>query len=91
MTIAYWWWGIVVVCRIVIVIGYVDVWWVVHFALHKYIPHWLRVALPMDAFLVVISHMRVLKYDTHGSMVKMGGTVMNATRLTWTCNWWRAG
>ena len=61
MTIAYRWRGRVVVCPIVIVIGCVDVWWVLHFAWHNYISYWWR-----DAFLVVTSHLRVLKYDTHG-------------------------
>ena len=38
---AYRWWGRVVVCRIVI--GSVDVWWILHFTLHNYISYWLRV------------------------------------------------
>ena len=64
LNIAYRWRVRVVVHCIVIVIGCVVVWWVVHFALHEYISHWLRVALPVDASLVVISHMRVLKCDS---------------------------
>ena len=64
MTIAYGWRGRVVVGHIVI--GCVDVWWVMHFALHSYISHWMRGAFSMDAFLVVTSHVRILKYDTHG-------------------------
>ena len=46
-------------CRVVI--DYVDVWWVLHFAWHNYISYRLRDAFPMDAFLVITSHMRVLK------------------------------
>ena len=58
MTIAYRWWGRVVVCRIVI--GRLDAPWMLHFTLDS---HWLRDALLMDAFklLVVTSHMRILK------------------------------
>ena len=59
MTITYGWQGRVVVSRIVI--GYVDVWWVLHFAWHNCISYWLRDVFPMNAFLVVTSHMRVLK------------------------------
>ena len=64
MTIAYMWWGRVVVCRIV-VIGCVDVWWILHFAFYSYVSHWLRDGLPMDTFLEVASHMRVLEDDTN--------------------------
>lgn len=50
-------------CRIVI--GSVDVWWILYFTLHSYIYHWLRYALLR--LLVVTSHimMRVLEHDTH--------------------------
>jgi hypothetical protein len=88
-TTAYRWWRKVVVCRVVI--GHDDVRWVLHFARHSHISHWLRDAHLMDAFLVVTSHMRVLKYDTHGKMATTSGTVKKATRRTWPCNWWRAG
>ena len=54
-TSAHRWLGRVVLCRIVI--GCVDAWWVLHFALYDYISHWLRDALP-----VATGHMRVLKY-----------------------------
>lgn len=64
MTIAYRWWGRVIVRRIEI--GCDHVWWILHFTLHNYISRWLRDALSMDAFLVVACHMRVLKYDRHG-------------------------
>ena len=59
ITIAYWR-GRVIVCRIVI--GSVDVCWILHFTLHSYR---LSDVLPMDTFPEVASHMRVLKYDTH--------------------------
>ena len=49
-----------------IVIGCIDVWWMLHFTLHNYISLWLRDALPTDAFLEVTSYMSVLTYDTHG-------------------------
>jgi hypothetical protein len=61
MIIAYRWWGRVVVCRIVI--GCADVWWILQSTVHS---DWLRDALPMNALLVITSHMRVLKYDIHG-------------------------
>ena len=62
ITIAYnRWRGRVIVCRIVI--GYIDVWWIVHFTSHN---RRLRDALPMDVFLVVTCHMRILKYDING-------------------------
>ena len=54
-----------------IVIGRVDVWWILYFTMHTYITHWLRDALPMDAFLVVTSHMRDLKYDIRGEAMTM--------------------
>ena len=62
--IPYMWWGRVVVRYIVI--GCVDVWWILHFILHDYISRQLRDALSMDAFLVATCHMRVLKYDRNG-------------------------
>ncbi|KAF8260531.1 hypothetical protein EI94DRAFT_1748141 [Lactarius quietus] len=57
------WWRRVIVCWIVI--GCVDVSRIPHFALHNHISHWLRDALPMDAFklLVVSSHMAVLAVE----------------------------
>jgi hypothetical protein len=58
-------WGRVIVCCIVIGSGCVDVTGVLHFILHEYIPCWLRDALPRGALLVITSHMRVLKNDTH--------------------------
>lgn len=61
MTIAYMWWGRVVVCRIV-VIGCVDVSWIMRFTLHN---HRLGEALSIDALLVITSHLRVLKSETH--------------------------
>ena len=61
ITIAYWR-GRVIVCRIVI--GSVDVCWILHFTLHS---HRLSDVLPMDTFPEVASHMRVLKYDTHST------------------------
>ena len=63
-----------------IVIGRVNVRWVQHFASHNYITHRLREA-PMDAFLVVTSHvsilMSVLKYDTRGETM-MSDPLRNA-------------
>ena len=59
--IAYRWWGRVVVCCIVI--GCINVWWILHFTLHN---HRLRDSLPIDAQLVITGHMRVLKYNAHG-------------------------
>jgi hypothetical protein len=59
ITIAYRWWGRVVVCRIVI--GRADVWWIQHFTLHKLHIHRLRDALPIDVLLVITSHVRDLK------------------------------
>ena len=47
-------------CRIVI--GCVDVSWVLHFTLHN---HRLRDSLSIDALLVTTSSMRVLKHDAH--------------------------
>ena len=61
MSIAYRWWGRVVVCCVVI--GCVEVLLILQFTLHK---HGLRDSLPMDAFLVATSHVKVLKCDTHG-------------------------
>ena len=58
MTIIYRWRERMVVCHIVI--GRVNVWWVLHFTSHS---HWWRDTLPMDTFQVVTSHIRVLKYD----------------------------
>ena len=62
-TIAYRWWGRVIVCRIVI--GCFDVSWMPHFTVHR---HWLRGALLMDIFklLVITSHMRVLNIIAMG-------------------------
>ena len=56
-SIAYRWWGRVVVCCIVI--ECLDVPWMLHFTMDSL----LRDTLLMDAFklLVVTSHMRVLK------------------------------
>ena len=68
-TIAYYsWWGRVIVSCIVI--GCVDVSWIVHFTLHwhHHVYRWLRDALPMDTLLVItsyLSHLRVLKRDMH--------------------------
>ena len=62
-----------VVCHIVI--RRVGVYWILHFTLNIYIYKWLRDALPMDAFLVVISHMRVLQYDMRGETMTMSDTV----------------
>ena len=64
MNIVYRWWGRMIVCRIVI--GCVDVVWILHFTLHNHISHWPRDALPMDVLLVITGHMRVLKNDTYG-------------------------
>ena len=63
LTSAYRWCGRVVVCRIVI--ECVDVWWILHFALHNCVSHWLRDVLSTDAFVVVACHIMVLTYDTH--------------------------
>ena len=60
ITIAYRWRGRVIVCRIVI--GCVDVWWILHITLHN---HRLGEALSIDALLVITSHLRVLKSETH--------------------------
>ena len=62
-TIAYGRWWRAVICRIVI--GCIDVWWILHFAFYSYVSHWLRDGLPMDTFLEVASHMRVLEDDTN--------------------------
>jgi predicted 3-demethylubiquinone-9 3-methyltransferase (glyoxalase superfamily) len=43
----------------------VDLSWILHFTLHDRISRLLRDALPMSALLVITSHKRVLKYDTH--------------------------
>ena len=51
-------------CRIVI--GCVDVLWILHLTFHNRIPHWLRDALPMSALVIITSQMRVLRYDRHG-------------------------
>ena len=59
ITIAYRW-REMVCC---IVIGCVDVSWVLHFILHN---HRLRDSLPIDALLVTTSSRRVLKHDAHG-------------------------
>ena len=75
MIIAYGWLGRMVVYHIVI--GRVDVLWVLHFALHVKISHVLRDAM-MDAFLVVASHMSVLKYDTGGETTTTSDVVRNA-------------
>jgi hypothetical protein len=89
INIAYRWWGKVVMCRVVI--GHDDVRRVLHLAWHSHISHRLRDALPMVAFLVVTSHVRVLTYNTYGKMATTSGTVKNTTRRTWARNWWRAG
>ena len=47
-------------CRVVI--GCIDVSWIVHFTLHN---HWLRDNLPMDALLVINHHMRVLDSERY--------------------------
>ena len=75
MIIAYRWRGRMVVCHIII--GRVDVLWVLHFALHINISHGLRKALT-DAFLVVTNHMSVLQYDTRGETTTTSDTVRNA-------------
>ena len=59
--IAYMWWGRVEVCGIV-VIGCVDVPWIMRFTLHD---HRLGEALSIDPLLVITSHLRVLKSETH--------------------------
>ena len=46
-----------------IVIGCVDLLWILHLTLHYRISHWLRVALPMSALLIIPSQMRILWYD----------------------------
>jgi hypothetical protein len=71
ITIAYRWWGRVVVCRIVI--GCAGVWWILHFTLHSHFSHWfkLRDTRWMDIFLVVSSYMRVLEYDTPVSRIHL--------------------
>ena len=48
-----------------IVIGCVDVSWILHFTLHGHVYRWLRDALSMNALLVITSHMTVLKRVTH--------------------------
>jgi hypothetical protein len=62
ITIAYKWWGrVVVVCRMVI--GRAVVWWILHFTLHNH-----RLLPAIDALLVITCitcHMGVLKYDIH--------------------------
>ena len=65
MSIAYRW-ARVIVCRIVM--GCIDVVWVLHFTLHNHISHWVRdlLILLMDVLLVINGHMRVLKDDAHG-------------------------
>jgi hypothetical protein len=57
-------WGRVIVCCIIIGPGCVDVAGVLHFTLHDYISCWLRDVPPRGAFLVIRSHMRVLKNNT---------------------------
>ena len=54
-----------------IVIGCVQVWWILHFILHNYISRWSRDALLMDAFLAVTSNIVVLVYDGHGQTTTM--------------------
>ena len=62
--IAHRWRGRVVVSRIMI--GCVDVGWILHFTLHTYVSHRLRDGLPMDPFPEVTNYMSVLTYNTHG-------------------------
>ena len=77
ITIAYRWWGRVVVCRIVIGCLYASLMW--HFTVHS---HCLRGALQMDAskLLVTTGHMRILKFNTHGLATMRSSTVKNVTR-----------
>ena len=53
-----------ILCRIVI--GCVDVLWILHLTLHNRISHLLRDALPVSALVIITSQVRVLRYDTHG-------------------------
>ena len=57
ITITYKWWRVVVRC---IVIGCIDVSWMMHFTLHN---HRLRDTRPIDTLLVITSHTRILKYE----------------------------
>ena len=64
ISIAYRWGGrVILFC---VVIGCVDVSWILHFTLHDHVSHWMRDALLMDALLVITSHSRVLKRDMIG-------------------------
>ena len=61
MTITYRWRGRVIMCHVVV--WCVNLSWILHIAWHNRRP---RDALPMSALLVITSHIRVLRYDTHG-------------------------
>jgi len=47
-----------VMCHIVI--GCLDLLWILHFTLHNRISHWVRDALPMSALLIIATHLTVL-------------------------------
>ena len=64
MVITYMWRGRVVVCHIVI--GHIDLSWILHFTLHNRISHWPRDTLQMSALLVITNRMRVLRYNKSG-------------------------
>lgn len=57
--------GKMIVCYIIM--GCVDVSWILHFTLHNHISHWLKDALLVSALQVITSrHVRVLRYDIYG-------------------------
>jgi len=56
------WRGRVIVYHIVI--GCIDVSWILHFTLHNHVSYRLKDSLPVSTLQVITSHMRVLRYET---------------------------